>query len=168
MMITLVLRYIMQDFFCGLGNKRTYMDNKIDWFDFCNSDTCNCKSLLVWARKDNGWWTANFEVWCWYHCNDKWEYWTSWCTSTIQIYGAYYGHSEEFMGLIMAILKRNPTAWPHDLIWAKLNGSTWLCTRCNMSHVLWTSEPMLQHEPLCSIRTGAGVFEPKWQLLASD
>jgi hypothetical protein len=39
MMITLVLRYIMQDFFCGLGNKRTYMDNKIDWFDFCNSDT---------------------------------------------------------------------------------------------------------------------------------
>jgi hypothetical protein len=26
-------------FFCGLGNKMTYMDNKIDWFDFCNSDT---------------------------------------------------------------------------------------------------------------------------------
>jgi hypothetical protein len=39
MMITSVLRYIMQDFFCGLGNIRTDMDNKIDWFDFCNSDT---------------------------------------------------------------------------------------------------------------------------------
>ena len=26
-------------FFCGHGNKRIYMDNKIDWFDFCNSDT---------------------------------------------------------------------------------------------------------------------------------
>jgi len=26
-------------FFCGLGKKRIYMDNKIDWFDFCNTDT---------------------------------------------------------------------------------------------------------------------------------
>jgi hypothetical protein len=26
-------------FFCGLGKKRIYMDSKIDWFDFCNSDT---------------------------------------------------------------------------------------------------------------------------------
>jgi hypothetical protein len=26
-------------FFCGLGKNRIYMDNKIDWFDFCNTDT---------------------------------------------------------------------------------------------------------------------------------
>jgi len=25
--------------FCGLGKKRIYMYSKIDWFDFCNSDT---------------------------------------------------------------------------------------------------------------------------------
>ena len=36
----------------------------------------------------------------------------------------------------------------HMTIWAKLNGSTWLCTRCNMSQVLCTSEPMLRYEPL--------------------
>jgi hypothetical protein len=25
--------------FCGHGKNRIYMDNKIDWFDFCNTDT---------------------------------------------------------------------------------------------------------------------------------
>jgi hypothetical protein len=38
MIITSVLRYIMQDFFVDLATKG-HMDNKIDWFDFCNSDT---------------------------------------------------------------------------------------------------------------------------------
>lgn len=28
-----------EGFFCGLGKKKIYMENKIDWFDFCNTDT---------------------------------------------------------------------------------------------------------------------------------
>jgi len=30
-------------FFCGLGKRRTYMNEKIDWFNNCSNDT---RSLL--------------------------------------------------------------------------------------------------------------------------
>ncbi|CAN6204206.1 unnamed protein product [Urochloa humidicola] len=33
-------------FFCGIGRNRTYLNDKIDWFDYCNNDTWS----LLWVE----------------------------------------------------------------------------------------------------------------------